>query len=621
MRRSVTTNLQCLSAPRAAPAITRTRRYLACWPFDRISLLAAVGALVVAVPSHAQTAIYEPPKQVTLSPTGVDLVSGHFTTKTVDLSIGPLALERSYIGGHTIQGSDYFGLNWTHNYANYVVEGEYGKTWKTRVVIGRSAFHFTNWGSYYSSNNPDSFGSTLQLVGGAFIYTDPQGNVYTFNASVNAFPPILGLRNQRIARIDYADGHTLTYSYNASGKLIQIASNRGYSLVFEYGANGYVSKACGYNRAVTWVSTTPTCTSPAPIVSYGYGAAGLANVTSVTDVSGQVWGYDYNDNGNLSRLSCVRQVNSSACLVSNIYTGDWPARVVQQVNADGGVWNYNYDVPDKSGDDPQLPGEPLPYSSGSYSGPEGLNAGAVFGAGLLNSYTESFNPEPQNPWAEVRRTTNATWDGIELHSLAYSEGNKIEYNRDIRQNIVSEVWTPKPGSALSPVSRSTAFPDPNADDCTSVVRRICNKPLSKTDYKGNQTSYTYDPAHGGVLTETGPADAAGVHPVKRYAYAQRYAWIKTSAGGYAQATSPLWLLTSEKTCRTSATISGACSAGASDEVTTSYDYGPDSGPNTLLLRGKVVTADGISLRTCYAYDVQGNKISETSPRAGLTVCP
>ena len=53
----------------------------------------------------------------------------------------------------------------------------------------------------------------------------------------------------------------------------------------------------------------------------------------------------------------------------------------------------------------------------------------------------------------------------------------------------------------------------------------------------------------------------------------------------------------------------------------SYDYGPDSGPNLLLLRGKVVTADGISLRTCYAYDPLGNKISETSPRAGLTVCP
>ena len=86
-------------------------------------------------------------------------------------------------------------------------------------------------------------------------------------------------------------------------------------------------------------------------------------------------------------------------------------------------------------------------------------------------------------------------------------------------------------------------------------------------------------------------------------------------------TAPVWLLSTEKSCNTSATSAGACAAGSSDEVTTTYDYGPDSGPNNLWLRGKVVTAGGVSLRTCYGYDVSGNKISETSPRAGLAVCP
>jgi YD repeat-containing protein len=60
---------------------------------------------------------------------------------------------------------------------------------------------------------------------------------------------------------------------------------------------------------------------------------------------------------------------------------------------------------------------------------------------------------------------------------------------------------------------------------------------------------------------------------------------------------------------------------AGDEVLTTYDYGPDSGPNNLFLRGRVVTADGQSLRTCYTYDRFGNRISETLPRAGLTSCP
>jgi RHS repeat-associated protein len=39
------------------------------------------------------------------------------------------------------------------------------------------------------------------------------------------------------------------------------------------------------------------------------------------------------------------------------------------------------------------------------------------------------------------------------------------------------------------------------------------------------------------------------------------------------------------------------------------------------LRGKVVTAGGVSRRTCYAYDVIGNQISVTTPRAALSSCP
>jgi hypothetical protein len=56
-------------------------------------------------------------------------------------------------------------------------------------------------------------------------------------------------------------------------------------------------------------------------------------------------------------------------------------------------------------------------------------------------------------------------------------------------------------------------------------------------------------------------------------------------------------------------------------MVTTYEYGADGTANNLRVRGKVVTADGVSLRTCYGYDWQGNKISETSPRAGLATCP
>lgn len=124
-------------------------------------------------------------------------------------------------------------------------------------------------------------------------------------------------------------------------------------------------------------------------------------------------------------------------------------------------------------------------------------------------------------------------------------------------------------------------------------------------------------------------DAIGVRPLKRSAYVQRYAWISNGSGGFVRASSPVWLLSQERTCRTSGTSSGAtgdvmgCAGGSGDEVVTTYEYGPDNGSvgNNLWLRGVAVTADGQTRRTCYGYDGWGNRISETKPRAGLGVCP
>ncbi|WP_204326407.1 hypothetical protein, partial [Stenotrophomonas maltophilia] len=57
-----------------------------------------------------------------------------------------------------------------------------------------------------------------------------------------------------------------------------------------------------------------------------------------------------------------------------------------------------------------------------------------------------------------------------------------------------------------------------ASSCTVPTYRVCNKPNYIRDPKGNQTDFTYDPAHGGILTETLPADDNGVRPQKRYTY-------------------------------------------------------------------------------------------------------
>ena len=121
------------------------------------------------------------------------------------------------------------------------------------------------------------------------------------------------------------------------------------------------------------------------------------------------------------------------------------------------------------------------------------------------------------------------------------------------------------------------------------------------------------------MSETGPI-VNGIRPQMRYSYAQRYAWIKNSAGAFVQAATPIWVLTQKSQCKSGAALGAGC-AVVGDEVRTTFEYGPNSGPNNLLLRGMVDDATGAALRTCYAYDWQGNKISETKPRANLATCP
>lgn len=198
-----------------------------------------------------------------------------------------------------------------------------------------------------------------------------------------------------------------------------------------------------------------------------------------------------------------------------------------------------------------------------------------------------------------------------VSSEVKSTGDTLGYAYDGRANVVGISHFPVTGSNEPALSRSATYPA----DCTNRI--TCNLQTSYTDARGKTTTFEYDPVHGGMLSKTGPA-VNGVSPQTRYSYIQKSAYYLDASGSLI-AGSPVWLIASERYCRTSAATSTGCSL-AGDEVVRNYEYAPPGVPDNLQVRGVVDIADGVTQRTCYTYDRYGNKISETSPSAALQSC-
>jgi hypothetical protein len=153
--------------------------------------------------------------------------------------------------------------------------------------------------------------------------------------------------------------------------------------------------------------------------------------------------------------------------------------------------------------------------------------------------------------------------------------------------------------------------------CTSSTRKTCNQATRMRDANGNWTDYAYHAQSGQVSRITHPANKHGIRPETRYEYTQLSANYYNSAGTKTAGT-PIWMKTAEKYCINSSAANNVCSGG--DEVVTRYEYNHDN----LLMTGMTVTdptPGGQTLRTCFQYDIYGNQIGKTLPKANLSSCP
>jgi len=467
-------------------------------------------------------------------------------------------------------------------------------------------------------------------------------------------------QSENIYRVIYPDGRVADYYYygtisnSSQNPLLSIATSDGYLLQYNYSGTptlGSETSVTGINRAFQACSPTTSCSTA------GWPTATLSWANKpISPAENMPWINNYN--GSLhyvltgvssKREQHVLEMDSDFRIISyqppgatqpkynytlcsmfpasnNVYPlqncgySSWslilPNQVqqyfvdeVHTVNKEGLTWSYGTET-DLNFSYPQW--TRYQHSSTSPTGTSkslvGSQSPDMIGNPLTMGPIGSFTDEDGTAYGFTNSVAN------QLSSVSKSSF-ATNYVYDAWGNITSETTVPYQGSGS--ISRSATY-DGN---CTAATLVTCTKPTSVTDPNNNTTHFTYDPIHGGVLTETDPA-VNGITPQKRYTYVQRYPWYLNSGGTMTRATRPVWVLNTESHCRTSAPAAGGtgCTA-ANDEVVTTYDYGPDSGPNNLLVRGQTVTTAGVTRRSCVGHDKYTNKIWEQAANANASSCP
>ena len=474
-----------------------------------------------------------------------------------------------------------------------------------------------------------------------------------------------------ILSVTYPNGRVLTYyyygSFNQSGPtpIISIASNSGYLLKYNYSG----TPAFSMETSVTAINRSYESCDPAAVSCSLQHSWPTATLTWLLHTVSPCDGF-YVGPGDCDHTTFTVQ---DAALRNYVFELDSTSRVIsyQPPEATSPVYSYtlcsmllNHTMTNCFGTThwPGTPGgfDPTPLlvdlvasvtrNGQTWSYDSQFSTGAPPGHGDWRHSVTAPPPLGTTMWATGNATPGTeTLEGpidsithydntIDRYERSYQNilldrttpaGIIMQYGFDgFRANLSQITQQPKSGSGLSNIVQSATYPEPGVTQCANIF--TCNKPIAAIDANGHdadgnviaghETDFTYD-SHGNVLTETYPAPVSGgIRPQIRRTYGSHYAWYLNSSGVMTKDPHAISLLETESSCSTTAASGSGCAGGTGDEVKTTYYYGPDSGPNNLLLRGKSVAHASDSdmthaLTSCYGYDLQGNKIWETSPNA------
>jgi YD repeat-containing protein len=540
------------------------------WPTKSILLMASVSCLQAESINAQDATTYgfsaEVPVFERIDQNGVDLVTGSFRVTSPTFETGTDEAK-------TVVGLQWTGKAWTHI--------EYPTIWRngsTYIVnyMGTSQ-EFKDRSSNYAEKKPIT-GAKL----GCFVW-EPENLtswcVYTHrNGDVLYF---VGLRTpQEFRAYDYGTsvmawgniGVYAVYQYSSDNRWRQWGSNtvQPISSDYEYYRPNKNLSPFTINTPNHGTNTSKHYLRP------------KSTTQTFTDAAGTQWKYTIND----SRLMTKVDRPGNAADIDITYSN---GRVSKVTNPNG-IWTYTY--------------------SGILGNTRTTTVTNPLGEITKVKYNteKSYVLEHIDP---LNRVTKYNYDsGDRLERVTYPEGNSIYLQYDGRGNVITKTLNPKPGSGLSPITETALY----APTCTNAV--LCNLPLSVTDSLFRTTEFDYFPTEPFSLTVRGSSTPL------TYQYGTTKPKTVTSPAPTAGAPRPQvrneynsGVLTRSAYCRTQASCTGTA-----DEVVTTYDYGTTHG-STRVLFGISVTSEGETLTTCYDYDGNGRRVSETPPRANVATCP
>lgn len=545
----------------------------------RLLLALTATSLVVAAPALAQDPI-PPPKHSAVDANGVDLISGAMSVTSGLNSIGPdspggLAASKTLRAGNSISSM--------FSYVKLMGSAEVQETTLVAFMGQSQVFDGTpDIGPAFNEGN------TLDKDATHIRYTLADGTVARFrlvHINYNHPLPVWGV----LQSVTYPSGEVLTFTYDVpsiTATWMQVESSLGYAIV---GTGGMHEWNAGAAANLTQGGCTgSTCSGPTFASQEALGRAQTKSVSGMTVT-----------------------INNPAGGTPKTYTvyadSTYPNGLVTSVTDGAGTWTYSYG---QEYDQPSRPNEFINVVT--VTDPLGNKRTVRSRNSTQNILSDKVGIKPDGTGGDIttfQYTSDATVAGFgALNGITAPEGNRVRYVYDGQFNVIEKWADPKPGSGQTATVMKASY---NMTLCASI--RVCNRPDWIKDERDKQTDFTYDPAHGGVLTMTKPAADNNIRPQTRFTYGQFTArYIKN---GVLTAAPSVWRLTQASTCALQATC-----AGTPDETITSYAYEPSNVANNVRLLSTTTRAGDNSLSATVGntYDARGDVITVDGPLAGTT---